>query len=84
MEGKTLENLLGKQLRLTLKDLRVFDGNLHCIDSFGNLILKDVVEYCFLPGNDLPQTQRYWKLIISLNDVIKCEYAKEDDEEKKR
>ena len=46
----TLQDLLEKTLRITLRDQRIVEGSLTCIDNFGTLLLSNATESTFMPG----------------------------------
>lgn len=51
MEQKyTLKNLMDKTIRVYVRDQRIIEGVLTCIDKFGNFLLSNAHEYLYTPG----------------------------------
>ncbi|KAF8862976.1 hypothetical protein BDZ45DRAFT_738655 [Acephala macrosclerotiorum] len=73
-----LNSLLGKNLRVTTTDTRMFLGQFKCTDSDQNIILSQTFEYRLPPPPKLPQegavtqdlTSRYLGLIVVPGEYI--------------
>lgn len=80
MEQKyTLKNLMDKTIRVYVRDQRIIEGVLTCIDKFGNFLLSNAHEYLYTPGFFLSFNfficlyllmNNYDKMIITLRTLI--------------
>ena len=68
VKEEKVQGFLGKQMRVTIADGRVFDGRFHCFDNMSNIILTDTFQII-----DTDNIRRLGQVLITGKHVKNCE-----------